>query len=83
MATGPGARLAEQVKRHSVMDVRAGPNTVDTFLHLPMTAIAALDRIGGGRQQPVIEKGQRLVNISRKERLQGLAHLGKALDPLP
>ena len=83
MATGTGSCLAEQVKRQAFINMRMRPNAVDTFLHLAMAAVAALDGIGGGRQQPVIEKGQRLVDIGRKERLQGLADLGKALDPLP
>ena len=57
LTTGTGAGLAEQIKRHTVIDMGAGPNAVDGFLHLAMPAIAALDRIGSGGQQPVIEKG--------------------------
>jgi hypothetical protein len=39
------------------MNMGVGSNAVDGCLHLTMSAIAALDRIGGGGQQPVIEKG--------------------------
>jgi hypothetical protein len=68
LATGTGAGLAEQVERHAFMDMGAGPNPVDGFLHLAMLGVAALDRIRSGGQQPVIEKGQRLVDVGREER---------------
>jgi hypothetical protein len=64
------------------MNMGRGANAVDRFLHLAMAAIAALNRIGGRRQQPVIQKGERLIDIGREERLQGFSDLGKALDTL-
>jgi hypothetical protein len=31
---------------------------VDGFLHLAVAAVAAFDRIGGGRQEPIVQEGQ-------------------------
>jgi hypothetical protein len=58
-------------------------NSVDTFGHLAVTALAPVDGIGGGRSQLVIEKGQGCVKGRRKDFCQGVAHPLEPFDPLP
>jgi hypothetical protein len=73
--------VAEQVECDTFGDVRLGADLVDGFLHLAMASVSALDGVGGGRQQSIIQEGERLLDIGGEERLPGLAHGGEALHP--
>jgi hypothetical protein len=57
-------------------------NSVHALLHLAVTMIASFDRVGGGWQQLVIEKGQRLVQGRWEHLVQGVANPLEPLDPL-
>ena len=60
-------RVAEHVHGDPAVDMLLGAYTVDGFLHLAVTAIAAFYGIGRGRQQAVIQKGQRFLQVRRLE----------------
>ena len=60
-----------------------GANAVDGFLHLAVTAVAALHGVGCRGQQFVIEKRQRLLQVGGEQLLQRLADPLEAANPPP
>ena len=48
--------IALHVNSDALADMFASTYSVNTLLHLAMTAIGALDRIGSGRQQRIIKE---------------------------
>ena len=73
MEQGTAAALSlsvtEQVKSDAVGNVDLSPDAIDALLHLTMPPVSPLDGIAGGCQQPIIEKGERFLDIGGKERL--------------
>ena len=59
--------IADHIQGEAFLDVVLGTNAIDGFLHLAVTAIAAFYGIGRGRQQAVIQKGQRFLQVRRLE----------------
>ncbi len=72
--------VAEHVRRDTLMDVRDGTDTVDRLLHLAMSAVASFDGVGGGRQQGVVQEGQRFFQRGREEFFERLADGLEASD---
>lgn len=48
-----------------------------------MAAISAFDGVGGGRQQVIVQKGQRLLECRTEELLERFAESGESAYPLP
>ena len=76
------AGLTKHVESDAGGEVFLGSHAVDRFLHLAVSAIATLHRIGGGGKQRIVQESQRLLQVGSKELLQGAADLPEATDPL-
>jgi len=68
-----GLSVAEHVGGDPLADVRGGSDAVDHLLHLAVAPVAALDRVGGGRQQRIIQERQGFFEVGRKQFVQRLA----------
>jgi hypothetical protein len=75
--------FSPHVERNSGFDLILRADTVNAFLHLPITPIATFHRIGGRREQFVIEKGQGFLQGRRIEFLQRLAQMLEPVQTLP
>jgi len=62
-----GLGVAEHVGGDSLAQVRGGPDAAVRLLHLAVTPVAALDRVGGGRQERIIRERQGLFEVGRKQ----------------
>jgi hypothetical protein len=62
-----GLGIAKHVGGDSLAQVRGGPDAADRLLHLAVTPVAALHRVGGGRQERIIQERQGLFEVGRKQ----------------
>src|SRR5262249_60470926 len=62
--------IALQVKSQSAFQPAPASHPVHALLHLPVTAVAALDRVGGRRHEPVIQEHQSLLQVGRLQLVQ-------------
>src|SRR5208337_1913786 len=60
------------VQRDSLADVRRSPYRVDASLSLPVATVTSLHGVARRREQLVVQKRQRFLQIRREERGQGL-----------
>src|SRR4030042_1830249 len=65
-----GLCVAEHVYRDALADMLAGANAIDRLFHLAVPTVAAFDGVGGGRQQGIVQEGQRLFQRGREELLE-------------
>ena len=68
-----GLGVALHVQGDSALDVLLGADSIDGLLHLPMTAVAALHGVGGGRQERIVQERQRSLEVGGEELREGLA----------
>jgi len=65
--------LAEHIQRDSLVDMRVRPDAINGFLHLAVAAVAPFDRVGGRRQQRVVQERQGFFQVGREQFLERLA----------
>jgi len=78
-----GLGVAEHVGGDPLADVRSGPDAVNGLLHLAVTPVAALDRVGGGRQERIIQERQGLFEVGREQLAERLAEALEASHTPP
>ncbi len=61
------------VNRDALADVFASPYSVNALLHFAMMTVGLLHSIGNGRQQGIIQEGERIFKVGREEFLQGFS----------
>src|SRR5262249_36339431 len=59
-----------EVQRQPADQRRLGPYPIHRLLYLPVPPVAALDRVGRGGEQPVVEEGQGLFQVRRMQLVQ-------------
>ena len=69
--------FALHVDGEALDDVFLRPNTIDASLHCSIPPIAAFNGMGCGRQQRIIQEGQRLFDIGGKQFFKNLAQVFK------
>lgn len=74
--------IAEHIQGDALADVLAGADAVDGLLHFAVPAVAPLHGVGGGREQGVVQEGQRLFQCGREELLERLAKGLETTDSL-
>jgi len=75
-----GLRVAEHVHGDAPADVLGGADAIDRLLHLAVSAVASFDRVGGRRQQGIVQERQGLFQRGREELLERLADRLEAAD---
>ena len=75
--------VAKHIQGDPAPENRQGADPVDGLLHLAVTPVAALDRIGRGREKLFIQERQSLVHRGREDLLQFLAHRLEATNTGP
>jgi len=82
---GPVFRVgvAKHVQRDSTPKILHRADPIDGLLHLAVTAVAALDGIGGGREKLLIQERQGLIYGRREYLLQFLTHSLEATNTGP
>ena len=73
---GLAVLVTGHVHGDTTADGPASPHAVDRLLHLAMAAIAALDGVGGGRQERVVEESKGLLQGGTEELAEYLGDLG-------
>ena len=74
--------VAQEVESHSADQGLLGPDAVDGLLHLAVSAIPTLHRVGSRGAQGIVQEGEGLLEVGAGELLQGLADLFEAADPV-
>jgi hypothetical protein len=76
------SRVAQQIAGNALDDVSQGANATDGLLHFLVPTIGPLHGVAGSWQGPVIQEGQRLLDVGGKQALESFTHVREALHPL-
>jgi len=76
-------QVALHVQSDAAADGLAGADAIDGFLHLAVTPVAALHRVGGGWQQGIVQKGQGLFQVRREQLFERPPEAPEAADAPP
>jgi hypothetical protein len=68
-----GLGVSLHIHRDPLGNMFSGSDLIDRLLHLSVSPIGSFHRVGSRRQQRVIEKGQRLLDIRREQLFQNFA----------
>ena len=82
VASAFGTGFSDHVQGDTTFSTDLATDPVDTLLHLTMTPIAPLHRIGGRRQQRIVKKRQGFFKMRREDFLSGLANPREPPHPL-
>jgi len=72
-----------QVQGNPAADRRTGADSIDHLLHFAVTAVAAFDGVGRGRQQRIVQERQGLLHLGREPLAPGFVEGSEATDPSP
>ena len=78
-----GLGVAEHVGGDPLADVGTGADAVDGLLHLAVAAVAALHRVGRGRQERIVQERQGFFEVRREEFAQRLPQILEAAHAAP
>jgi len=67
LVTGRRSQVALPVQSDAAADGLAGADAIDGLVHLAVSPVAALDRVGGGRQQRIVQERQGLFEMGREQ----------------
>jgi len=82
LAAGLGLGVALHIQGDATLHLCQSPNAINCLLHFAMPAVAALNGIGSGRKQGIVQECQCLFQIGRKKFFQCFADRFEAPNTL-